>query len=190
MRNTSMFCVIVPVLRSTLIARNDFPSSVAVVSQIRSPRIAGEDQPFPGISVFHLMFLLSLQVRGSPLSVECPWPGGPRNSGQSSASTGREKRRRSRRPFIIADGDTPSRQYFESCAQLASVFRRMAVAPLFLKLQLDQSSTETHAGGKETPRCSLRAAATNQVESSVPVQGSSDRCESRLSALFETCHHK
>src|SRR6185503_9638720 len=88
-----------PVLRSTQIARRDFPSSVAVVSQMRSPRIAGEDHPLPGIAIFHLTFFDSLQVRGSPRSSEIPCPVGPRNSGQSSAKFGTQRRIRMR-PLI------------------------------------------------------------------------------------------
>src|SRR6185503_6376075 len=75
-----------PVFRSTEIARNDFPSSVAVVSQMRSPWTTGDDHPFPGIATFQRTFFVSLHVSGSPCSSDTPCPVGPRNCGQSEAS--------------------------------------------------------------------------------------------------------
>jgi len=97
-RKTSTFCRIAPVFRSTEIARNDLPSSVAVVSQMRSPWITGDDQPFPGMGTFHRTFVVSLQFSGSPCSSDVPCPVGPRNCGQSEA--GRINVKRSSRAFI------------------------------------------------------------------------------------------
>ena len=86
-RNTSTFWRIAPLFRSIEIARSDFPSSVAVVSQMRSPWTTGDDQPFPGIATFQRTFLFSLHVNGSPVSSETPCPVGPRNCGQSEVGT-------------------------------------------------------------------------------------------------------
>src|SRR6185312_6257175 len=45
-----------------------------------------DDQPRPGTAVFQATFFVSLHSIGSPCSVECPWPPGPRNCGQSSVA--------------------------------------------------------------------------------------------------------
>src|SRR5690348_5387977 len=82
-RKSSMSFWIAPVFTSTAIARNERPSSVAVVSQMRSPWITGDDQPRPGIAVFQRTFCVSLQVKGRLCSSDTPWPVGPRNCGQS-----------------------------------------------------------------------------------------------------------
>src|SRR5262245_12129533 len=61
---------------------------MAVVSQIRSSLIAGDDQPSPRIDTFQTMFLCSCHRTGKPATAACPCPSGPRNCGQSSASVG------------------------------------------------------------------------------------------------------
>src|SRR5687768_7794746 len=62
--------------------------------------ITGVDQPRCGIGVFHFTLLVSLQFRGTPRTLDspdagtCPFPFGPRNSGQSAAAlkqTSRDK---------------------------------------------------------------------------------------------------
>src|SRR5207302_350867 len=75
---------ILPDSRSTHTTNISRPSSVAVVIQIWLPQIAGVDQPFPWIAVFHLTFFDSLQVIGTPVARQCPSHDGPRNSGQLS----------------------------------------------------------------------------------------------------------
>src|SRR6185436_17677578 len=52
----------------------------------RPPATTGDDQPRPGTAVFQATFFVSLHSIGSPCSVECPWPPGPRNCGQSSVA--------------------------------------------------------------------------------------------------------
>ena len=59
--------------------------SRAAVSHTRPSAITGDDHPEPLTRTFHETFLLSLQLSGRPVSVEWPWPVGPRNSGQSAA---------------------------------------------------------------------------------------------------------
>src|ERR1051325_6117623 len=59
------------------------PSGVAVVTQTWLSQTTGEDHARPCIAVFHLTFWDSLQVRGRPMDIECPFPRGPRNSGQA-----------------------------------------------------------------------------------------------------------
>src|SRR5215813_10643842 len=80
-----------PLFRSTEKAREDFPSSVAVVSQIRSPWTTGDDQPRPGIGTFQRILEVSLQLSGRPCSSEVPCPVGPRNCGQSVVGKSRVK---------------------------------------------------------------------------------------------------
>src|SRR5688572_26306664 len=73
-----------PVATSNASTRNDtLRVSIAVVSHTRPPDTTGVDQPRPGSFVFHATFLPSPHVKGSPRSLEWPWPPGPRNSGQS-----------------------------------------------------------------------------------------------------------
>ena len=45
----------------------------------------GDDQPSPGIGVFHAMFSVALQRIGMPVSDEMPWPVGPRKRVRCSA---------------------------------------------------------------------------------------------------------
>jgi hypothetical protein len=59
---------------------------MALVRKILPFHTMGEDQPSPGISVFHAMFELALQFRGTPVSAEWPWPFGPRKRGQFAAA--------------------------------------------------------------------------------------------------------
>src|SRR5918996_6315908 len=47
-----------------------------------SPHTIGEDQPRPGICVFHLTFSLVDHRNGSPSIADTPRPAGPRNCGQ------------------------------------------------------------------------------------------------------------
>ena len=64
-----------------LAPRPALPVGIAVVTKIRSPQIAGVEKPRPGISVFHLMLLVSLQTVGaSPRAM--PLKNGPRHCGQ------------------------------------------------------------------------------------------------------------
>src|SRR5438128_8916093 len=77
--------MIFPLFLSTPIARNECPSSVAVVIQTCSPKITGEDHPCPGISVLNATFFDSDQVNASPVASECPCCPAPRNSGQFSS---------------------------------------------------------------------------------------------------------
>ena len=57
------------------------PSSDAVVNQICWPHTTGEDQPFPGISVFHRTFEFSLHSTATSAVSARPLPS-PRNDGQ------------------------------------------------------------------------------------------------------------
>jgi hypothetical protein len=103
-RNTSTSVTVRPVFLSIETARSDRPSSVAVVSQMRSPRIAGDDQPTPAIGVFHAILSDSLHSNGSPLALEWPSPPGPRNWDQSSAPSARHAGKASasmRRPVVF-----------------------------------------------------------------------------------------
>src|SRR5687768_7850333 len=49
---------------------------------MRSPQTTGEDEPRPGISIFHLMFLVSLHSRGGVACRDTPVAYGPRHCGQ------------------------------------------------------------------------------------------------------------
>src|SRR5688572_19577615 len=84
--NSFKSCRIFPVARSTQIANSSCPSSGAVVNQIRSSQITGDDHALPWIAVFHFTLFVSLQVSGKPLAPECPSPFGPRNCGHCSAA--------------------------------------------------------------------------------------------------------
>src|SRR6185436_20498578 len=106
-RKTSTFCTIAPVFRSTEIARNDFPSSVAVVSQMRSPWTTGDDHPLPGIATFQRTFFVSLHVSGSPCSSDTPCPVGPRNCGQSDVETSNKSKNKIRGLFIVTNVHQP-----------------------------------------------------------------------------------
>ena len=63
---------------STQIAIACVPSSKALVIQMRSPQITGDDQALPGMGVFHATFSVSLHVSGNPVASLCPWSAGPR----------------------------------------------------------------------------------------------------------------
>src|SRR5579859_3894271 len=53
------------------------------VRKIRSPQTTGDDQPLPGISVFHTTLRVAVQVSGSAgSSAATPFDCGPRNCGQ------------------------------------------------------------------------------------------------------------
>jgi len=68
--------------------RHDTPSSVAVVTKMRSSNTIGEDHPLPGIFVFHRTFLVADHSTGKLVSVETPCPFGPRNLVQFSPFDG------------------------------------------------------------------------------------------------------
>src|SRR5215210_1097423 len=59
-----------------------FSPSSAVVRKIFLPQTIGDEWPRPAIAVFHFTFFASLHSVGSPVSVETPWPAGPRHCGQ------------------------------------------------------------------------------------------------------------
>src|SRR5262245_31994607 len=61
------------------------PPLVAVVTRTRSPHTMGDDQPDPGISVFHATLEVELHSSGKSVSPEMPCPVGPRKRGQFSA---------------------------------------------------------------------------------------------------------
>src|SRR6478609_10350298 len=85
---TSTLSASCPVAMSNAIRRSEMPRwSTAVVSHTRPPPTTGDDQPRPGTGVFHATLRVSLHSSGSPRSLEWPSPSGPRNCGQSCAST-------------------------------------------------------------------------------------------------------
>src|ERR1700730_6108739 len=85
-RKTSTFITSRPLSTSKARARSEAPLPlVAVGTQTRPPATTGDDHPRPGIGVFQMTLRDSLHSTGTPRSVECPWPVGPRNCGQSSA---------------------------------------------------------------------------------------------------------
>src|SRR5262245_35694482 len=59
--------------------------SMAVVRKIRSPQTMGEECPRPSTGVFHFTFLVAPHSVGNPVSVETPWPSGPRHCAQFAA---------------------------------------------------------------------------------------------------------
>src|SRR6185436_1885944 len=65
------------------------PASVADVRKTLSPTTIGDDQPSPGIAVFHATFVVADHSSGRPVSGEWPWPSGPRKRGQSWAQRSR-----------------------------------------------------------------------------------------------------
>src|SRR5262245_30963634 len=60
-------------------------TSLACVMNTRSPQTIGVELPDAGSGTFQRTFSSRLQVVGRPVSVECPWPVGPRQAGQFSA---------------------------------------------------------------------------------------------------------
>ena len=83
--NTSRSQRISPLFASTQITCAERPSSVADVTNTRSSQTTGDDQPCPGIGVFHATFFSSDHSVGTFGSEEMPCPVGPRNRGQFSA---------------------------------------------------------------------------------------------------------
>src|SRR5579859_6689438 len=80
-----------------------FPPSVADVTKTLSPHTIGEDQPSPGIAVFHATWVEASQDRGSVASAESPCPVGPRKRGQldsDCAQAGAARRTSARAVFI------------------------------------------------------------------------------------------
>src|SRR5436190_23529679 len=91
---TSAFHRIRPVVASTHSVRSDCSSSAlagstgtAVVRYRRLLNRLGDDQPLPGISIFHATFVVSSNVVGRFLAAAWPSPAGPRNWGQSAADS-------------------------------------------------------------------------------------------------------
>ena len=83
---TSVFQSSRPVAESKQSARNDGPASALVMPVVRKicPRLTtGDDQPEPGTDCFHATFFVVDHSSGRPVADACPWPLGPRNSGQS-----------------------------------------------------------------------------------------------------------
>ena len=86
-----MFTTSRPLATSKASARSDTPRrrpsalSTAVVSQMRSPAMDGDDQPRPGTGVFQSTLRDSLHSSGRPVSDAWPWPDGPRNCGHWAA---------------------------------------------------------------------------------------------------------
>ena len=76
-------------MRSRHITARRCPSSVPVVSQMRSFQVTGDDQPLPQISVFHRTFFVSLQAVGIPSAFDVPSPRPPRNWFHSGSAANR-----------------------------------------------------------------------------------------------------
>src|SRR4030095_15846891 len=76
-----------PDVRSRQIRRHRVSPSVTVVRNTRSFQMIGDDQPSPGIGVFHFTFDRAVHSTGTFFSAEIPWPVGPRKPGQFSAGT-------------------------------------------------------------------------------------------------------
>src|SRR5580692_12035783 len=87
-------CSSVGALRSPPMYKPFFGASfpallITLVTKIRSPHTTGDDQPEPGMSVFHATFCVVDQWSGSAGSSATPVDPGPRNCGQlSPARTG------------------------------------------------------------------------------------------------------
>src|SRR5262245_52832347 len=83
---------------------------MAVVRKIRLPQITGVEKPRPGISIFHLIFFVSLNSTGAAVRAT-PLKKGPRHCGQwagselaePTASTKAVSAIRDRRPPAAAD---------------------------------------------------------------------------------------
>src|SRR5215471_8592383 len=65
---------------------SDSAEPMTDVRKMLSPQTAGELQPAPGMSVFHVTFSVVLQVSGRFGSSATPSDPGPRNPGQLSAA--------------------------------------------------------------------------------------------------------
>ena len=89
-RCASTFQSKLPVLRSMQMTRHDAPSSVVVVRKTVSPKMIGDDHPFPGICVFQWTFSAAVQLTGNCVSFEMPCPLSPRNLVQFSPCVGWE----------------------------------------------------------------------------------------------------
>src|ERR1700682_5076258 len=64
------------------------PIGIAVKTNSRSPQTTGDDEPRPGISVFHRMCFVSLHSTGGSALLETPLAYGPRHWGQNRSATG------------------------------------------------------------------------------------------------------
>src|SRR5688572_29971347 len=82
-----------PVSRLKQMTRQEVPPSVAVVTKTLSFQTMGEDQDSPGISVFQATFSVVDHLVGRLVSVERPWPVGPRKRGQFSAEASARRRK-------------------------------------------------------------------------------------------------
>ena len=69
-------------------AAPEAPIGIAVETNSRSPHTTGDDEPRPGISVFHRMFFVSLHSTGGSAVLETPFAYGPRHWGQNRSATG------------------------------------------------------------------------------------------------------
>jgi hypothetical protein len=87
--NTSTSQRLLPSAASKHKARSDrgpAPSPMAVVRYTRPPDSTGDDHPRPATGAFHATFFVGLHSTGTPVADDTPWPVGPRNCGQSSAT--------------------------------------------------------------------------------------------------------
>src|ERR1700741_973426 len=64
---------------STAFAPGTISPSISVVRKILLSQTTGDECPRPGMGVFHLMFLESLQSAGKLVSEDTPLPSGPRH---------------------------------------------------------------------------------------------------------------
>src|SRR6185312_1637266 len=71
-----------------------FPFSVDWVRKILSPQTMGVELPLSGSAIFHLTFLEGDHSVGKLVSVESPWPVGPRQAGQFSALVKEDARKK------------------------------------------------------------------------------------------------
>src|SRR5262245_30261543 len=69
--------------RGSCCAAPSTPTGMAVSTNTRSPQTIGDELPRPGISTFHLMFLVSLHSSGGLAVFETPVADGPRHCGQN-----------------------------------------------------------------------------------------------------------
>ncbi len=67
---------------------------MAEVTKTLFSQTIGDPDPFPGIAVFHLMFLVSLHSNGGFASGDEPFPSGPRQWAQVPADAMEVSKRR------------------------------------------------------------------------------------------------
>src|SRR5438093_12957279 len=73
---------------SPFLGGSTWPELIAVVRNTFSPQTIGDDQPRPGISVFHETFSVLDHRSGRFVLVLTPWAPGPRNCGQLLSGNG------------------------------------------------------------------------------------------------------